>query len=105
MKPKPKQQVTKPAHPSGPETMRVVFSQPGVRSSPAVRGMIDDLRQRFSLRDAEFTRSSGYFDKRVTLTCDVPVYLLPSALVHFTRSNGHASTSVGPWLLDTEEPK
>ena len=94
----------KPAEHLITQTMRVRFSQPGVRASPQVKEMVADLRRRFCIsRDTEIKQGKGYFDGRVTFTCEAPVQWLPGALVAFTRSKGHASTSLGPWLLDTED--
>ena len=109
-KSKPVVSKSKPAAvlPPVPETIRVTFSTPGVRwasdKSPAVKATLAYLMKKYRLPSpgTVFTFGTGYFDKRSTITCDVPSTSLLPALVYGHRKNGHASTSIGAWLLDTE---
>lgn len=105
MKPKPKSKLAPYA-----SHLRVMFSQVGVRaiSPAAVSALVTKLRKVVSgvpPLDQIKVQQGAYFDKRTALVCEVAAQMLPSGLVYFTRKSGHASTSVGDWLLDTEEPK
>lgn len=80
-------------------TIQVTFSQPGLTLPRAdFLSMVHKAFPRAHTHEAII--SQGYADSRTILTAAVPVNALPSALVYFTRQRGHASTSVGSWLMD-----
>jgi len=89
--------------PDGP-TLRVTFSQVGRRAASSE--LCAELERDFPGVSTRGWRESGlgYFDSRTTLTLDVPTILLPMRLFRLAQKHGHASTSVGPWLLDTHPP-
>ena len=84
------------------ETLRVCFSQPGVKRQRLLD--VRALAERFGVdaRSGALEWGTGYNDKRITVTAQATVARLPNTFVYMHRKNGHASTSVGPWLLDTE---
>ena len=83
------------------KTLRVRFSQPGVKHRHLLG--LSDLARRFGVDEhSALEWGTGYGDGRVTATATVTVARLPGAFVRAHRKNGHTSTSIGPWLLDTE---
>lgn len=80
-----------------PVLLRIILSQPGVQRTRSA--MISEVRAAFpSIKPLSF--GSAYYDARSALCVEVSTTDLPPGFVSSVRKRGHASTSVGPWLLD-----